>query len=164
MCVASGPNRRYLASTSFPSPTPTSRRLSAEGHPQSLLRLCLDVRGADGGGDARWGRGRSARIRAVRRAWAGSCGPVHPAGSRWNESDLSTGVEGRAPHPLSLSEWLALVPEGRTPVTSAPCSPARPLPPTPAPGRAAARAASLQNSVPTFPRDVACFGIRRAWF
>lgn len=58
MCVASGPNRRYLASTSFPSPTPTSRRLSAEGHPQSLLRLCLDARGVDGGGDARWGRGR----------------------------------------------------------------------------------------------------------
>lgn len=113
MCVASGPNRRYLASTSFPSPTPTSRRLSAEGHPQSLLRLCLDGRGVDGGGDA-------ACIGAVRRAWAGSCGPVHPAGSRWNESDLSTGVEGRAPHPLSLSEWLALVPEGRTPVTSAP--------------------------------------------
>lgn len=49
------------------------------------------ARGPDGGGDTRHASG------AVSRAWAGSCGPVHSAGSRWNGSDLSTGAEGRGP-------------------------------------------------------------------
>lgn len=75
------------------------------------------------------------------------------------------GWKAEPPPILSLSEWLALAcSRGKDARDIRPLLACLPASSYPCPWTPAARAASLQNSVPTFPRDVACFGIRRAWF